>query len=108
LVAAVRGCADEVVALSEVLDEAGVGGLPGQELLGEDAGDGHVGSVARGIAALLGSQSADVARDRVSEGWRPLGDAYWVAITATMVATARSLSMVTVLVVLCVSAMALP
>src|SRR5271167_313940 len=36
--------AAEVVTLFDVLDEAGVGGLPAQELLGNGAGGGHVGA----------------------------------------------------------------
>src|SRR5258708_23260694 len=35
---------DEVVALFDVLDEAGMGGLPAQEFLGDGAGGGHVGA----------------------------------------------------------------
>ena len=38
------GWSDEVVALFDVLDEAGVGGLPAQEFLGDGARGGHVGA----------------------------------------------------------------
>src|SRR5579859_5537710 len=44
VVPALRTASDEVVALFDVLDEAGVGGFPAQEFLGDGAGGGHVGA----------------------------------------------------------------
>src|SRR5277367_6049543 len=68
----------EVVTLLDVLDEAGVGGLPAQQLLGDGAGGGHVGAEQAHEDAVVfrGGQGPDGQVQVAADGLSDLADGY--------------------------------